>query len=85
MCNWDPATGNGHWFAAPPAGRLGNSGVNVAEGLNFHTHNVAIVKDFKFTGQLNLDFMPLIGNTFNHSGFSFPADDNSPEDSEVMR
>jgi len=80
-----------HWFdtscfVAPPegAGRFGNSGVNVIEGPGLHTHNVTIVKNFKFTERVNLDVMTLIGNIFNHPNFLFPAADISTDDAGVI-
>lgn len=63
----------------PPVGRFGNSGVNVIQGPGF-THDVTIVKSFKATERLKLDFMTLIGNIFNHPNFLYPAADISTDD-----
>ncbi|MEK7405411.1 MAG: carboxypeptidase regulatory-like domain-containing protein [Acidobacteriota bacterium] len=60
-------------FAVPPAGRFGNSGVNVVEGPAFLTHNVSITKRFPLTERLHLDYMLTISNLFNHPNFTSPA------------
>jgi hypothetical protein len=39
-------------FAAPPAGRYGNSGVNVLEGPGLNTQHVNLVKNFKITERI---------------------------------
>jgi Carboxypeptidase regulatory-like domain len=60
-------------FAAPPAGRFGNAGVNILEGPGLHTHNVSITKRFRLTERLQLDYMATISNIFNHPNFAFPG------------
>jgi hypothetical protein len=61
----------------PPAGRFGNSGVNVLEGPGLHAHNMTIGKRFRLTEKLALDYTALIGNLFNHPNFFAPASDIS--------
>lgn len=60
-------------FRVPPAGRFGNSGVNVLEGPGLHTHNVTFAKRFAITERLNFHYQALIANIFNHPNFSNPA------------
>ena len=84
-CNGNLPTGQRnieHWFDTscfvnPPAGRFGNSGVNVLEGPGLHVHNLSVVKRFRLTERLHLDYMALISNLFNHPNFLFPAADIS--------
>ena len=64
-------------FVDPPAGRFGNSGVNVLEGPGLHVHNVTFFKRFRLTEKLHFDYMALIGNIFNHPNLLFPATDIS--------
>jgi TonB dependent receptor len=85
VCNGNLPTGQrsvNRWFdtscfVSPPAGRFGNSGVNVLEGPGLHVHNVSLVKRFRLTERLHLDYMALISNIFNHANFLFPAADIS--------
>jgi hypothetical protein len=60
-------------FSVPPAGRFGNSGVNVLEGPGLHSHNVSVTKRFPLTERLSLDYMVTISNLFNHPNFEFPG------------
>ncbi len=60
-------------FARPPAGRFGNSGVNVLQGPGLNNHNISISKRFLLTERFHLDYMTMISNLFNHPNFDFPA------------
>jgi len=64
-------------FVNPPAGRFGNSGVNVLEGPGVHAHNMTILKRFRLNERLHFDYMALISNIFNHPNFLYPANDIS--------
>jgi hypothetical protein len=68
----------GRWFdascfAVPPAGRFGNSGVNILEGPGLHSHNVSITKEFPLTERLRLSYMATMSNVFNHPNFEIPS------------
>lgn len=68
----------GRWFdvtafTRPPAGRFGNSGVNVLQGPGEMTQNVSLSKRFMLTERLHLDFMTMVSNLFNHPNFNFPG------------
>ena len=60
-------------FAVPPAGRFGNSGMNILEGPGIHVHNVTLFKEFRVTEKVRFDFMTMAGNIFNHPNFLQPA------------
>ena len=59
-------------FARPPAGRFGNSGVNVLQGPGMVSHNVSLFKRFQVTERVHMDFMAMISNLFNHPNFRVP-------------
>ncbi|MGH9658146.1 MAG: hypothetical protein ACRD96_06350, partial [Bryobacteraceae bacterium] len=69
---FDPAC-----FSVPPAGRFGNSGVDVLEGPGLHTHNISITKRFRLTERLRLDYMATISNLLNHRNYEFPGNNIS--------
>jgi hypothetical protein len=85
ICNGNLPTGQRNvnmWFdpacfVNPPAGRLGNSGVNILEGPGMHVHNATLMKRFPITEKLHFDLMALVGNIFNHPNFLAPAADIS--------
>ncbi len=85
ICNGNLPSGQrtvNHWFDTscfvnPPAGRFGNSGVNILEGPGLHVHNVTIAKRFPITEKLHFELMGLVGNIFNHPNFLAPASDIS--------
>jgi hypothetical protein len=60
-------------FVAPPAGRFGNSGLNVLEGPGMNVHNMTVAKKVGITETVNVDLMFLISNLFNHPNFLSPA------------
>jgi len=64
---------DGSCFAVPPAGRFGNSGVNILEGPGLHSHAVSITKRFLLTERFSLDYMATISNVLNHPNFEFPG------------
>jgi hypothetical protein len=59
-------------FARPPAGRFGNSGINVLQGPGMVTHNVSLFKRFRLTERVHMDLMAMISNLFNHPNFRVP-------------
>lgn len=81
ICNGNLPPGQrqvGRWFdvscfAVPPAGRFGNSGMNILEGPGMHVHNVTLFKEFRVTERVRFDFMAMAGNLFNHPNFLNPA------------
>ena len=60
-------------FTRPPAGRFGNSGVNILEGPGLVNQNVSVTKTFPITERVRLNYMAMISNLFNHPNFDFPA------------
>ena len=81
ICNGNLPVGErriGRWFdascfAVPPAGRFGNSGLNILEGPGLHSHAASITKRFPITERLSLDYMATLSNVFNHPNFEFPG------------
>jgi hypothetical protein len=59
-------------FVRPPAGRFGNSGVNILEGPGLHQHHLSIGKRFHLTERLSTQFLAAISNLFNHPNFTNP-------------
>ena len=64
---FDPAA-----FAVPPAGRFGNSGINILEGPGLNLHHLSAIKEFRMTEQVKFVFQSMITNIFNHPHFDFP-------------
>jgi hypothetical protein len=60
-------------FAPPPRGRFGNSGVNTLEGPGLNLHHLSVVKEFKLTEKLRLNYQALITDIFNTPHYGFPA------------
>lgn len=59
-------------FSAPPAGRFGNSGVNILEGPGRNVHHLSVSKTFRVTEKLNFNLMGAATNLFNTPHFLFP-------------
>jgi hypothetical protein len=59
-------------FAAPPAGRFGNSGLNVLEGPGLHMHDLTLGKTFPITERFRFTFMAAAQNLLNQANFSNP-------------
>ena len=59
-------------FAAPTAGRFGNSGVNVLKRPGYFIHHLTIAKDFKLTERFKLEFVTSVANLFNQAVFNPP-------------
>jgi hypothetical protein len=59
-------------FVAPPAGRFGNSGLNILEGPGRNLHHMSLAKTFRFTERFSFDLMGAATNLFNHPHFAFP-------------
>jgi hypothetical protein len=84
-CNGNLPTGQrtvNRWFnpacfVDPPAGRFGNSRINILEGPGMHVLNFTLPKRFPLTEKVHFDLMFLVGNVFNHPNFQFPASDIS--------
>ncbi|MEK7407606.1 MAG: hypothetical protein AAB225_21215, partial [Acidobacteriota bacterium] len=64
---FDPAC-----FAAPPAGRFGNSGVNALKRPGYNLHHVSVAKEFKLSERFRLEYIASIANLFNHPTFNPP-------------
>ena len=66
-----------HWFdpsafVAPAPGRLGNSGVNILEGPGISVQHLSVIKEFKVTERLRLEYQAMFLDLFNTPTFSFP-------------
>ncbi len=61
-------------FAAPPAnaGRFGNSGVFILEGPGQNLHHLSVVKEWKLTEKLRLNYQAMITDIFNTPHYAFP-------------
>jgi hypothetical protein len=59
-------------FAAPPAGRYGNAGVNILEGPGLNLHHLAIVKEFAITERWKVVPQANLANIFNTPHYAFP-------------
>jgi hypothetical protein len=59
-------------FAVPPAGRFGNSGLNVLEGPGLHMHDLTLGKTFPITERFRFTFMAAAQNLLNQANFSNP-------------
>lgn len=67
-----------HWFdtscfVPPPAGRFGNSGVNILEGPGLQEHSLTLGKTFSIRERLRFTFMLAAQNVLNHANFDLPA------------
>ena len=67
-----------HWFdtscfVPPPAGKFGNSGVNVLVGPGEESQQLAITKVFTLSDRFRLQFSAMSSNILNHANFSNPA------------
>lgn len=59
-------------FAVPPAGRYGNTGVNILEGPGMNLHHLAVVKEFPVTEKWKVLFQANIADIFNTPHYAFP-------------
>ncbi len=66
---WFDASG----FTLPPVGRFGNSGVNILEGPGLNLQHLSVVKEFRLTEKLRLNYQAMITDIFNTPHFGFPA------------
>ena len=69
LTRWFDATA----FVRPPAGRFGNSGVNILQAPGLHEHNLTIGKRFPITERFKFTFEAAMQNVFNHPNFNNPA------------
>ena len=60
-------------FVTPPAGRFGNSGVNILEGPGRDVSSVSLERMFRITERMRFQFLATATNLFNRPGFDFPA------------
>jgi hypothetical protein len=60
-------------FAVPPAGRFGNSGMNILEGPGLHVHNLTLGKTFPITERFRFTFLAAVQNLANHANFENPG------------
>ncbi|HUS07476.1 MAG TPA: carboxypeptidase regulatory-like domain-containing protein [Bryobacteraceae bacterium] len=67
-------------FVIPPAGRYGNSGVNILQGPGIHVHHLSLAKRFQVGEQLGVTFTAGASNLFNHPHFSNPRNNISTPD-----
>ena len=67
-------------FRVPPAGRFGNSGVNILEGPRLNVHHFSLLKSFKLTDRVRLVYQAMITDIFNHPNFDFPNNNISVPD-----
>ncbi|MFB3825698.1 MAG: carboxypeptidase regulatory-like domain-containing protein [Bryobacteraceae bacterium] len=56
-------------FRVPPAGRFGNSGMNIIEGQGINLHHMTLSKGFELTERFRLLFTGAISNLFNTPHF----------------
>lgn len=64
-------------FVAPPAGRFGNSGVNVLKRPGYNLHHLSVAKDFALTERFKLEYVASMANVFNRPHFAPPRNDIS--------
>ncbi|MGI8784004.1 MAG: carboxypeptidase-like regulatory domain-containing protein [Acidobacteriota bacterium] len=62
---FDPAA-----FRVPPAGRFGNSGVNILEGQSQNVHHLGFVKRVGLTERVGMTVTLAGANIFNHPNFT---------------
>ncbi len=60
-------------FVVPPRGRFGNSGVNILESRGLNLHHLSVVKEFRVTEKLKVNYQAMITDIFNTPHFAFPA------------
>lgn len=70
----------GTLFCIPAPGQQGNSGRNSVYGPGFWNVDIGILKNFRLTEQVKLQFRTEFFNAFNHANFANPrvASDGSP-------
>ncbi len=59
-------------FTVPPAGRFGNSGVNILEGPGIHAHHLTIIKEFRPTERLKVALQGNAADVSNRPHYAFP-------------
>src|SRR5712692_7376413 len=60
-------------FVVPPAGRFGNSGVDVLEGPGRQTHDLTLGKTIPIRERLRFTLMAAGQNVLNHTNFNNPS------------
>lgn len=65
--------GTNDFHGRAPAGRFGNSGLNVLEGPGLHMHDITLGKSFPITERLKFTFLAAAQNAFNHANFNNPG------------
>ena len=64
-------------FSSPTAGNVGNIGRNTFSGPGYAEWNPSLVKVFRFTERVTLDFRAESFNVLNHTNFKLPGAGNS--------
>jgi hypothetical protein len=59
-------------FKAPPAGRFGNSGVNILEAPGSNLHHLSVVKQFSLTERIRLVYLANFTDIFNTPRYNAP-------------
>jgi len=59
-------------FTVPPAGRFGDSGVNILQGPGLNLHHLAVTKDFRIAERWKVVYQASLNNIFNHPAYNFP-------------
>jgi hypothetical protein len=75
--NIDAAFDKTYFSTTPPTGRVGTSGRNQYYGPGLQNYNFAVLKRFKFTEQVGLQFRSEFFNVFNHTNFANPQNNQS--------
>ncbi|MGA2050912.1 MAG: hypothetical protein ABSG96_24710, partial [Terracidiphilus sp.] len=66
-------------FPAPLAGELGNASRVPVSGPDFVNSDFSAIKDFRFHGEMGLNFRAEFFNLFNHTQYGSPVNDkNAP-------
>ncbi len=64
-------------FAVPPAGRFGNSGVNILQGPGLNVQHLSVIKRISLTERLSMTLTASAVNLFNHPHFLNPRNNIS--------
>ncbi|HYM12330.1 MAG TPA: carboxypeptidase regulatory-like domain-containing protein [Bryobacterales bacterium] len=72
-------------FAVPPAGRFGNSGVNILEGPGLSVQHMSLVKEFKVTERWRVEFQGMFLDLFNTPSFGLLSNTNISVPGQVAR
>ena len=76
--NWLNQYFNRLAFVPNPPGTFGNTGKNILQGPGMNTADIALMKNWDFHGENNIQFRWEMYNAFNHPNFGKP--DTTPTD-----